>query len=508
MDTRASGADSEALVRVAVGSGRLIGKKVGAVGVFKGIPYAEPPVGALRWRPPQPKQAWDGCRAAFELGPAPMQVLPARSSLMYRLNHDDARALVMSEDCLYLNVWSPDPSLGANLPVLVWIHGGANKTGHGGQDLFDGSRLAARGMVVVTVNMRLGALGFLSLPALNAEDPLGASGNYGIQDVAAALRWVQENISTFGGDAAKVTVAGNSAGAATVTHLMAAPAARELFRAAIGQSASGVFRPEGRMLNQHEAADIGLAAVSPFGSSLDQLRDLPATAFLNIPPQGVIVDGRLLIEDTTNVFLKGRQATIPLLVGWNAQEGSLFASGADDGFRFTSCPQPARAILERIYPLDSADEALPARRALIGDKRFTYPVWRWARTHTETTSAPTWLYEFNHRLPVPDEVPCPPDGGGDYGAFHTAEVPYTWDNLAMRPWKWSESDHNIAQQMADAWARFVADGNPNGSGLPSWSQFDASCEEHLMRIDVSTKMGRASRRAAFDVFDEIIFQVK
>ncbi|MCC6076053.1 carboxylesterase/lipase family protein [Pseudomonas sp. GCM10022188] len=507
MSARVGGADSEALVRVATSSGRLIGKKVGTVSVFKGIPYATPPVGALRWQPPRPQLPWDGDRLALEFGPAPMQVLPPRSSLMYRLNHDEANALVMSEDCLYLNVWSPDPSPRANLPVLVWIHGGANKTGHGGQDLFDGSRLAARGMVVVTVNMRLGALGFLSLPALIAEDPLGSSGNYGVQDVAAALLWVQENVTAFGGDPARVTVGGNSAGAATVTHLMAAPGMRGLFRAAIGQSASGMFRPEGRMLNQREAAELGLAAVSSLGSTLEQLRDLPATAFLGIPPQGVIVDGRLLVEETTKVFLEGRQVAVPLLVGWNADEGSLFASNAEDGFKSLSCSQHARAILDRTYPLESVGEGLSARRALIGDKRFTYPVWRWARTHAETSAAPTWLYEFDHQLPLPDDVPPPPDGERDYGAFHTAEVPYTWDNLAMRPWEWSDADHNIAQQLADAWTRFVADGDPNGSGLPIWRKFNASCDEHLMIFGETTKPGRASRREAFDVFDKINFRI-
>lgn len=508
MKPMASGFDTDVLVRVATGSGRLVGRKVGIVSAFKGIPYAAPPVGALRWRPPQPGRPWEGSRTAFEFGPAPLQVLPPCSSLMYRLNHDDAHALVMSEDCLYLNVWSPDPSPGANLPVLVWIHGGANKTGHGGQDLFDGTRLAARGLVVVTVNMRLGALGFLSLPALNAEDPLGASGNYGVQDVAAALRWVQENISAFGGDPDRVTVAGNSAGAATATHLMAAPWTRGLFRAAIGQSASGIFRPEGPMLDQLKAAELGRAAVSSLGSTLEQLRDLPATAFLGIAPQGVIVDGRLLVEDTMNVFLDGRQAAVPLLVGWNADEGSLFASSAEDDFRRLSCSRQAHDILDRTYPLASVEEALSARRALIGDKRFTYPVWRWARTHVETSTAPTWVYEFDHQLPLPEDLPAPPDGAAGFGAFHTAEVPYAWDNLAMRPWKWSDADHCIAQQMADAWARFVADGDPNGSGLPAWNRFAVSADEQLMRLGVSAKLGNATRRAAFDVFDEINFQVK
>ncbi|RJG04012.1 carboxylesterase/lipase family protein [Noviherbaspirillum sedimenti] len=505
----AAGSTEDAFVRISTASGCLVGRRCGPVSVFKGIPYATPPVGALRWRPPQREPRWEGERLALEPGPAPIQELPPRSSLFYRLNNDDARALVMSEDCLYLNVWSPEPSQGAKLPVLVWIHGGGYKTGHGGQDLFDGSRLAARGMVVVTVNMRLGALGFLSLPELAAEDPLGASGNYGVQDVVAALGWVQDNIASFGGDAARVTIAGNSVGAATVTHLMAAPAARGLFRAAIGQSLSGIFRHELRMTHHAEAAERGCAAVSSLGPSLEQLRDLPATAFLRIAPQGVIIDGRLLSEDTTDVFMAGRQARIPLLVGWNADEGSLYASSrAVDDLKLTSHSEHALTTLKHIYPRAFDMDGHADRCALVGDRRFVYPVWRWARTHAETTGAPTWLYKFEHRLPLPDDLPPPPDGQEEYGTFHTAELPYTWDKLAARPWAWRDADHAIAKNLADTWGRFIAMGDPNGNGLPKWDQFDASHEEHLMVFGTTTKPGFALRREAFDIFDEMYFRAK
>ncbi|PWU26577.1 carboxylesterase [Pseudomonas sp. RW407] len=508
MSSRRGEADTGVPVRVTTSGGRLLGRRGRSVSVFKGIPYAAAPVDNLRWRPPQPAEPWDGERAAFVAGPAPMQVLPPCSSLMYRVNHADASALVMSEDCLYLNVWSPDLSSGAKLPVLFWIHGGANKTGHGGQELFDGSRLAARGLVVVTVNMRLGALGFLSLPELMAEDELGASGNYGVQDVAAALAWVHENVAAFGGDAGKVTIGGNSAGAATVTHLMAAPASRGLFRAAIGQSASGVFRPEGRMLGQVEAAGQGAAAVSALGHSLERLRDLPATAFLNIAPQGVVVDGRLVVEETTDVFLQGRQAAVPLLVGWNADEGSLFASRAESEFESLPYPRDARATLAKLYPLEQAEHVIAARRALVGDKRFAYPVWRWGRTHAETSAAPTWIYEFDHSLPLPEDVPPPADGGYGYGAFHTAEALFAWDNLDMRPWQWRDLDRALARQMADAWARFVVNADPNGLGLPPWRTFDASSDEHLLRFGAATQPGCTTRREAFAVFDEMTLQVK
>ncbi|RJF95585.1 carboxylesterase/lipase family protein [Noviherbaspirillum saxi] len=509
MNTVGSDFDVGAFIHISTASGSLVGRRRGAVIAFKGIPYAKPPVGALRWRPPQRAPRWQGVRPALDLGPAPIQELPPRSSLLYRLNNDDSRALVMSEDCLYLNVWSPEPSPGTNLPVLVWIHGGANKTGHGGQDLFDGSRLAARGIVVVTVNMRLGALGFLALPELAAEDSKGASGNYGAQDVVAALDWVQDNIASFGGDVTRVTIAGNSVGAATVTHLMAAPAARGLFRAALGQSLSGIFRPELRMATQAEAAERGRTAVSSLGRSIEQLRDLPATAFVPIASQGIIVDGRLLSEDTTDVFIAGRQARIPLLVGWNADEGSLYASpSAVDDLKLELHSEQAQSMLKQVYPYAYDKDGHGDRRALVGDRRFVYPVWRWARTHAETTGCPTWVYKFEHLPPLPDELPPPPDGGAGYGTFHTAELPYAWDNLGVRPWAWSDSDHVMAKNLADTWGRFVATGDPNGNGLPKWDQFDSSHEHHLMVFGTTTKPGFASRREAFDIFDSMYFRTK
>lgn len=422
---------------------------------------------------------------------------------MYRLNFDDAQPLVTSEDCLYLNIWTPEPSPSGHLPVMLWIHGGANRVGHGGQDLFDGNRLAMRGIVVVTINMRLGALGFLSLPELAAEDSEGASGNYGLQDVVAALAWVQENIGAFGGNASAVTVAGNSAGAAMVTHLMAAPGARGMFRAAIGQSVSGVFRAEGRMMTHQVAAECGLNAVGSLGRSVAQLRDLPATAFLGIAPQGVIVDGRFLVEDTTDTFIAGRQAAVPLLVGWNEDEGSLFASpaAADEMLHLVSNEQ-RHELLRLTYTGASEKEGSAARRILVGDRRFAYPVWRWARTHADTIGAPTWLYKFNHRLPLPTDLPPPSDGGNGYGTFHSAELPYMWDNLDVRPWAWTEEDRAVARRLSDTWVRFIMTGDPNGGDLPPWSRFESSNDTQLMELGRVPSTGPVPRRNAFAIFDE------
>jgi len=493
----------DAFVRAAADGGDIVGRMDRDIAVFKGIRYAAPPIGALRWRPPQRLPRLTEPQFALAIGPSPIQELPLVASLMYRLNFADTRALVTSEDCLYLNVWSPELSAAAGLPVMVWVHGGANRVGHGGQELFEGHRLAARGVVVVTINMRLGSLGFLSLPELAQEDPDGASGNYGLHDAVAALGWVQENIRAFGGDPAAVTIVGNSAGAAIVNHLMAAPAARGLFRAAIGQSIAGIFRAEGRMTAHDAAADHGRASVASLGRSVAQLRGLSATAFLKIAPQGIVVDGGLLVEDTTDAFLGGRQAPVPLLVGWNEDEGSLFPTpAAADEMMPVAPTESAAALLERTYPSVADADGAAARRLLVGDRRFAYPVWRWARTHAKTSDAPTWLYKFDHRLPLPADLPPPPDGAEGYGTFHSAELPYMWDNLDVRPWAWSDDDRAVAHRLADSWTRFVSDCDPNGGDLPDWDRVDASKDIELMVLGSSPQVAPVPRRDVFELFDE------
>ncbi|MCG7201478.1 carboxylesterase family protein [Marinobacter pelagius] len=496
--------ESAPFVLINTNDGWVLGQNSMGVRTFKGIPYAAPPVGELRWRPPQPPKKWNGIRPALQFGPAPLQALPPSSSLIYRMNNHDAHALVMSEDCLYLNVWTPAESSGTNLPVLVWIHGGGNKSGHGGQDLFDGHYLATKGVVVVTINMRLGALGFFSHPELIEEDDLNASGNYGLQDVVAALRWVQANITNFGGDEKRVTLAGNSAGAASITHLMAAPAAKGLFQQAIGQSASGVFRPEGRMTDQLEASKAGAQSVSELGGCLDQLRKMDATHFLKIPPQGIIVDGRLLFEDTTGVFLEGRQADIPLMVGWNSDEGTLFNSPtAVEALRPSQSTPEQLAVLAGTYPAVFSENGIGAEREFVGDRKFVYPVWKWAETHAKTSTSQTWVYEFNHSLPLPSDIPSPADGQSHYGTFHTAELPYVWGNLWARRWDWTDQDHALAAQLSGAWVQFIKTGEPVLENAPKWPALDPSAPRQLMELGGSPKPKTVARLAAFKVFDEM-----
>jgi len=453
------------VIRARTTGGRLVGEWDTGIAVFRGIPYAEPPVGELRWRPPRPAAGWDGERRAYDFGPAPLQPQPPRDSIMYHTNFADRRALVMSEDCLYLNVWTSDPA-GRGLPVMVWIHGGGNRYGHGGLDLHDGRALARRGLVVVTLNHRLGALGFLAHPELAAEDDLGASGNYGLLDMVAALTWVRENIAAFGGDPDRVTLAGNSAGAAHICHLMASAAARPLFRAAVGQSASGIGRAEGPLPDQSAAQKQGLCWAGEFGDrDITGLRRTSGVELVLKGHFGPVVDGRLLTEPTDDVFASGRQHAVPLLVGSNLDEGSVYTSL--DALRRL----PVEPGSDEVYPVRDAGQARRAVRQFTGESRFTYPVWHWATAHR--ASARTWMYRFTRTPPLPPglDLAAPPDGLPGYGVHHTAELPYVLDNLDQRPWPWSELDHELARTMADAWARFVGTGDPNGGALPAWPVF-------------------------------------
>jgi len=465
--------------RAHTATGRLLGEWNGETAVFRGIPFAAPPVGELRWQPPMRPQGWDGERPAREFGPAPLQPHPPADSVMYRTNFDDPRALVMSEDCLYLNVWTPEPSPAAGLPVMVWIHGGGNRYGHGSQSIHDGRAMACRGMVVVTLNYRLGALGFLAHPGLGEH-----SGNYGLHDILTALTWVQENIAAFGGDPGRVTLAGNSAGAAHICHLMASQAARSLFRAAIGHSASGIGRAEGPLPTQAEAQKQGLRYGDGLGGhDIDALRRLSGIELVVRGHFGPVIDGRVLAEASDDVFAAGRQHPVPLLVGTNSDEGSVY----------TPTRVPAGSGFERLYP---AGDTRSAER-FTGDSRFVYPVWHWARTHRATVGGPTRVYRFARRPPLPPELP-------GLGVYHTAELPYALDNLDRRPgWPWQDVDRWLAATMADAWARFVTSADPNGGTLPDWPVFTGVDDAPVMVFGGTVHVGVSERLAAMHLLDQL-----
>jgi para-nitrobenzyl esterase len=424
---------------------------------------------------------------------------------MFHTNFRDRHALKMSEDCLYLNVWAPQPAPSADLPVMVWIQGGGNRYGYGSQDIHNGRSIAARGAVVVTLNHRLGALGFLAHRELTAEDEVGASGNYGLLDIIAALQWVQANIGAFGGNPEHVTVAGNSAGAAHVTHLMATDSARGLFRAAIGQSAAGIYRAEGAMPTHEQAAAHGVHYAAEFGGrDIAALREVSGSDLVAVGHFGPVVDGRALTRDSQVVFDAGEQHPVPLLAGSNLDEGVIYTQpGAADALVARSASEDA--AFNAAYPTGDPDTTKHSARLFTGETRFNYPVWRWAKTHHETSAAPTWLYRFEHAPPLPADraLASPADGVPGYGVFHTAELPYTGDNLAMRDWPWTRTDRALAATMADAWARFVQTLDPNGGGLPAWGRFTGADDAPVLVFGDEVMAGRVARLDAMHVLDAL-----
>jgi para-nitrobenzyl esterase len=426
---------------------------------------------------------------------------------MFHANFADRRTLVMSEDCLYLNIWTPDPAPHAGLPVMVWLHGGGNRFGYGSQDIHDGRNLASRGIVIVTLNHRLGALGFLAHPELSRENPAGSAGNWALLDIIAALRWVQANIGSFGGDPAQVTLAGNSAGAALACHLMAAPAARGLFARVIGQSSAGLCRPDGPMKSPGEAAQAGVQFARSVGAAdLSALRAMSAVELSASPgPFGPIVDGTLLAQDTRHAFAGGAQAPVPLLVGSNTDEGSVYTPPSAAGeLAKLAAGHPADSAFQAAYPAASLEGRRKSARLFTGESRFVWPVWRWAISHART-AAPVWVYRFGRTPPLPADpgIAAPPDGGCGYGAFHTAELLYAWDNLGQRDWPWAPADHALAAAMSSAWARFAAAGDPNGRGLPGWAAFSGRDDGAVMHFADQVRAGCMDRLDAMHVLDSL-----
>jgi para-nitrobenzyl esterase len=406
---------------------------------------------------------------------------------MYETNFAPPQPLVMSEDCLYLDVWTPDPSAGG-LPVLLWVPGGGFRTGWGSQSMYDGTHLAAQGLIVVSISYRLGALGYLAHPALSAESSSGTSGNYGVTDVLRALVWVQENIAAFGGDPARVTLAGNSAGAIQVNHLMTAPAAQGLFARVVGQSGGAFPTPRRPVTTLADAEKAGLEfALARKAEDAETLRALSGAELILGGAAAPIIDGWILPEESRAAFESGRQAPVPLLLGWNSDEASPYPSAE-------SLPAPALSL----YP---PEDAQLSARAYLGDVGWRWPVWKWASVHTRTAGQPVWLYEFDQSPPLPPNVAPPPDGLPGYGAYHTAELLYAWNALHTRPWNWTATDRQLASTMSAAWARFVIDGDP---GLPEWTPLLSGDEGHLLRFGAQTRAMAVPRLDRLALQDHMI----
>jgi para-nitrobenzyl esterase len=454
-------ADAAPSAEVSVSQGRLAGHVSEGVARWLNIPYAAPPVGELRWRPPQPAAGWTGVRDATVRGPICMQP-PANGD-------NGVGPLPMSEDCLQLNVFAPTDATGP-APVMVWIHGGGYVNGSATADLYDGAALARQGVVVVTVNYRLGRLGFFDHPALAAARPDGEpAGNYGVMDMIAALEWVRDNIGAFGGDPGQVTIFGESAGGMAVLQLMTSPAAEGLFHRAAVQSgpprlpARRLDRPGPR--GEPSVQDASIAWMAERGleaADAAALRALPAESLLLPWPsfrQGVlnIVDGQIVPEPVMDVFSTGRQAKVPLIVGANSSE--FFWVTADnpvDGVLDDDIPETDRPALVEAYG------GVDVYRAhVISDILFVEPARQIARLHART-GAPTWLYRFDVV-----SAAAPQEAGG---AGHAWDRQYVFHTLNASPWPTDAMDVRAADLISGYWAAFGREGDPNGPGRPAWPQ--------------------------------------
>jgi para-nitrobenzyl esterase len=476
---------------------------------FKGIPYAAPPVGGLRWKPPQAVPAWSGVRSATEWG--------ARCMQSNRLGDIDPLNTRMDEDCLYLNVWTPATSAAEKLAVMVWIHGGSNLNGAGSQPEYDGARLAGKGVVVVTINYRLDIFGFLATPELTKESDTHASGNYGFLDQIAALKWVQTNVSVFGGDPSRVTVFGESAGSLDISALMTSPLAKGLFARAIGESGGALtpitaFGPKPLATGERDGADFVASLGAP---SLAELRARPAAELLEailkkpITYGFGVVDGYVVPEHPAQAFAKGRQNDVPLLVGWNADEGTLFAARVTFPANAPSYADRVRAQFKdqaeqvlKLYPPGSTpDEEKAAFAQLFGDEIIGYGSWAWAERAAATGKAPVYRYHFTRRPPGAPLSSISPLTAP--GVYHSAELYYVFSTLGVRDWPWETDDRYLADAMSSYWANFAKTGDPNGPGLPRWSAYKPNGGGQVMELGKEIGMRGELHRDRYEFFDAL-----
>ena len=484
---------------------------------FKGIPYAAPPVGGLRWKAPQPVASWTSVRACTEFGPS----CPQSGGGEEPFSVPALSAGKTSEDCLYLNVWTPAKSSKDRLPVMVWIHGGSFESGSGSMGIYDGTNLATHGVVVVTINYRLGPFGFLAHPALSAESAQKVSGNYGLLDQVAALKWVKDNIAGFGGDPQKVTAFGESAGAISILDLLVSPLSDGLFQRAIADSGilldSGFGVSTARTLKQGEDEGQQFAAQLGIDSSGDAAAQLRAktpdellaaadklSAQTKLVEKGLVwtpvADGYVLPDLPSELWVQGKQHKVPLLIGSNLDEGNAFLSGLTvsagqyQTVMHTIFGQFADQALA-LYPVKDNEDPLPKLSRMLTEIGFASTA-RFAAEEQNTAATPAYVYQFT-RVPLKSI--------NKLGAFHAVEIPYVFGNANLFGLlgKLEDVDYQLSATMGGYWTRFAATGDPNGGGAPQWPRYDPASDLHLQLGDTVGQAGPGLYKQACDLADQM-----
>jgi para-nitrobenzyl esterase len=480
---------------VRVEHGKIRGKLINgsAVRAFLGIPYAAPPLGARRWAPPQPPLQWKGVMDATHYGHRCMQG-QVFADMVFQ---DDST----SEDCLSLNVFVPaHANRRAKLPVMLWIHGGGYAGGGSSEPRHNGDFLPGKGIVLVTINYRLGAFGFLALPQFAAEQG-GSSGNYGLMDMVAALQWVKSNIGAFGGDPTRVTIFGESAGSFAVSTLMALPSARGLFQRAIGESGSALALGY-ETLDSRGPKDEELLETLGV-KTIEELRAVPAADLLTAAAKGGIVryapviDGHFFPEPLTSTYLAGRQMDVPLLAGFNRDEGAMFANGMTlDKWRSLAEQHYGAKAPEflALYPSTTDGELRQSAADYGGDSFIAYGTWKWMEYHRKTSHSPVYRYRL-------DLAPPPSKYHAEAGAFHSDDIEYVFGTLDTRPGaEWRDSDRKLSEQIMSYWTNFAKSGNPNGPGLPNWPAYAES--DLVLHLDDPISVRPDEHRARYQFLSQ------
>ncbi len=509
---RAAAADQ---VRIASGVVESTVAPSAGVRSFKGIPFAQPPVGDLRWREPQPVKNWTGVRNADKFGPRCMQRTGPGADYWFRSDG-------MSEDCLYLNVWTPAKSAGEKLPVLVYIFGGGYQNGDGSEPRYDGESTARKGIVAVTLNYRTNVFGFFAHPELTRESPHKASGNYGLLDQTAGLQWVQKNIAAFGGDPSRVTIAGESAGSISVSALMSSPLSRGMIAGAIGQSGSMTTSLPPRPLAEAESDGVKFASAAGAGSlaalramSAGQIQEVAAKAGIRF---STALDGYFMPKTLPEIFAAAEQAKIPLLAGSNTEEQSargVLGTAEPTAENFASAVKKLygdrAAQVLKVYAAATPEEVLQAATDLAGARFVGFSTWHWTELHLKTGGKPVYRYMYARVRPryTPLEGQQPAPGGppppAPRGAVHAAEIQYALGNLDLdKRYAWEPADYKVSETMHGYFVNFIKTGNPNGAGLPNWPAYTAQTNYQRMRIDVNSRAEPEPERARYLVLEELL----